>query len=190
MPLEGKLTLQENVAPAWNLSKVIPKLAYEIARLDPGSVAALRRGPLSGAGAAAFWKLIAEYDPNDAVRNETGWAALIQAIAVLTPKGRDPDKKSAHDPLLPMGRALYTAGVSELRLARLLAASTDLRRELTIRVCRRLAASAQNRFDLLTLVRFILFGDDKTDRQIARDYYRADAIAWRDSLDKETSTDA
>ena len=181
MALEKTFALQGSATVTWNLNKVIPQVASEIARLDPGSSAALRRGPLAGAGAAAFWKLTAEYAPNDVMRNEVEWAALLQAIAILTPKGRAANKKSAHDRKLPMGRAIYNAKFSELRLSSLLAAGGDLRRERAIRVCRRLAASEQNRFDLVTLARFILFGDDQTDRRIASEYYRADASARRES---------
>ena len=181
MVLEETFTMQGSAPATWNLNKVIPQLASEIARLDPGPSAALRRGPLAGAGAAAFWKLTAEYAPNNAMRNEAEWAVLLQAIAILTPKGRDANKKSAHDWKLPMGRAIYNAKFSELRLASLLAAAGDLRRERAIRMCRRLATSEQTRFDLVTLARFILFGDDQTDHRIASEYYRADASARRES---------
>ena len=122
--------------------------------------------------------------------DEAGWAALLQAIAILTPKGRDPNKKSAHDHQVPMGSALHNAGLSEFRLASLLAATTDRRHASATRVCRRLAASEQNRFDLVTLARFILFGDESTDRRIARHYYRAEATALRESENKETLPDA
>ena len=95
MPREE--TLPETVsAPATqNLPEAIPKIAAEIARLDPGPAAALRRGPRNGAGAAAFWKLLAKHNPVGAERNEAGWAALVQAIAILTPKGRGPEKKGS-----------------------------------------------------------------------------------------------
>ena len=43
--------------PLEDLKVVIPRLASEIARLDSGPAAALRRGPLAGAGTAAFWKI-------------------------------------------------------------------------------------------------------------------------------------
>ena len=172
------------------LRSVIPMIAFEIARLGPGPAAALRRGPLAGPGAAAFWKLTAKYAHDEAAKNEYGWAALIQAIAILTPKGRDPNKMSAHDYHVPLGMALYRSKFSELRLARLLAATTELRRELAVRACRRLAAAGQNRFDLVTLALFILVGDDRTDRRIARHYYRAETTAKRDSQEKEGSTDA
>ena len=158
--------------------RVASRLAAYIARLDPGSAAALRRGPLAGAGAAAFWKLAAEYAPGTA-RDEEGWAALIQAIAILTPKGREADRRSAHDPTVPMGAALYKAGVSELRLARLLGAPKELRRDLAVRACRRLAATEHKQFHLRTLAELILHGSEETNRRIARDYFRAEAEAGR-----------
>ena len=177
--------------PRVNLHEIVPRFAFEITRLDPGAAAALRRGPLDGAGAAAFWKLMAEYVPDVTATQETGWAALVQCAALLTPKGREPSKKSAHDHSVPMGAALHRAGLSELRLARLLAAPQEMRRTLSIRLCRWLAGSEQNRFNLVTLGQFILFGGDSTDRRIAREYYRADATASRrESQDKETTTDA
>ena len=180
----------EGAPTARNLREVVPKIAFEIARLDPGSAAALRRGPYKGAGAAAFWKLLASRDLVGAAHSGERWAALIQAIAILTPKGRDSERQSAHDYSLSMGRALWEAGFSELRLARLLSAAPRLRPEVAVRTCRRLAAGEFNRFNLVTLGDFILFGRDRTDRRIARDYYRAHADAERASQDGETSTDA
>ncbi len=172
-----------------SLNEVVPQLAYEVTRLSPGPAAALRRGPLEGAGAAAFWKLMAEHVPNATAAQETGWAALIQCVAILTPKGREPSKVSAHKHSVPMGGALHSAGLSELRLARLLDAPQPMRRTLSIRLCRWLAGSEQNRFNLVTLGRFILFRNESTDRKIAREYYGADARK-RQSQDKETTTDA
>ncbi len=181
-PAEGDPSGNGQAAPprlgGSRLDQVAPRLAAYIARLDPGSAAALRRGPLAGAGAAAFWKLAADYAPGGA-RDEAGWAALIQAIAILTPKGRETDRRSAHDYNIPMGAALYKAGVSELRLARLLGAPKEMRRDLAIRACRRLAATEHKRFDLRTLAKLILFDSEKTNHGIARDYYRAEAEAGR-----------
>ena len=190
MPPDEMFPATDKTSDTPDLRRVIPMIAVEIARLGPGPAAALRRGPLSGPGAAAFWKLTARYVPSEAAKNEYGWAALIQAITILTPKGRDPNKKSAHDPRVPLGRALYKSVFSDLRLARLLGATTELRRLLAVRACRRMAAAGQNRFDLVTLAFFILFGDDQTDRRIARHYYRAEATAGRDSQKEEGSTDA
>ena len=176
-----------------HLEQIAPRLARHIAGLDPGSAAALRRGPLAGAGAAAFWKLTAEHAPIAASQDEKGWAALIQAIAILTPKGREADRRSAHDPTIPMGATLYEAGISELRLARLLGAPREMRRDLAVRICRRLAATEHKRFHLRTLAELILFERENTDRRIARDYYRAEAKAGRasdESSGREVSSNA
>ena len=173
--------------------RAAPRLATYIANLDPGSAAALRRGPLAGAGAAAFWKLTAEHASSGADRDAGGWAALLQAIAILTPKGRETDRTSAHDPKVPMGAALHEAGISELRLARLLGAPREMRRDLALRLCRRLAATEHKRFNLRTLEELILFGGDQTNHKIARDYYRAEAKTRRasdESDGQEVSSDA
>ena len=75
MPREEALPETEGKPSTQNLPEAIPKIAMEIARLDPGPAAALRRGPRNGAGAAAFWKLLAKYSPVDGRRNESGWGA-------------------------------------------------------------------------------------------------------------------
>ena len=112
---------------------------------------------------------------------------LIQAIAILTPKGKrneEGPRLSPHDPHVPMGAALHDAGVSELRLARLLTARPHMRRILTVRLCRRLAAADQRRFDLKTLANFIRYGGD-AGRRIAKEYYRAQATTGRPSQPEE-----
>lgn len=161
--------------------QAIPEIASKIARLAPGPAAALRLGPNRRAGAAAFWKLLTEHLPADAPLNEEReerWAAWFQAAAILTPRGRNPNKQSAHNDKVPMGRALHDAGVSEERLARLLATPTPRRTIAVTSICRRIAAGKSDAgrstgFNLVTLGKFILFGSEKTDRRIARDYYRA-----------------
>lgn len=171
------------------IGQTVARLAQEIAVLEPGPASALRRGPRHGAGAAAFWKLLAKYGPGFELGRdrEDGWSTLVQAIAILTPKGRssnDAPKEPAHDPRTAMGAALHDAGVSELRLARLLTAPQPMRRTLVVRLCRRLAAADQRRFDLRTLARFVLNGQD-AGRLIAKDYYRAQTTAGRQSEAKE-----
>lgn len=158
----------------WMLARDIAHLAH----LDPGAAAALRRGPLEGSGAAAFWKLLATYDPDGAVQNELGWAALIQAIAILTPKGqgrrsmKGQGHRSAYGKT-PMGEALAKAKVSDERLAHLLATKGNQRRETAVRLCRRLASAETPPFNLTTLGHFIVHGTEKTDRRIAREFYYA-----------------
>ena len=186
MPREDEAAEPNGALTRGTPAEAIPRIAREIAGLDPGPAAALRRGPGAGAGAAAFWKLLAEHN----LSSERRWAPVIQAIAILTPKGRHSARRPAHDHSIPMGKALYDAGVSELRLARLLGARADLRPRLAVRVCRRLATTDSNHFNLVTLGDFVLFGHEGIDRRIARDYYRAEAAARRKSEDRETPTDA
>ena len=152
----------------------IPKLASEISRLEPGPAAALRRGPLAGAGAVAFWQIMTTHEIEEHW-NQEGWAALVQSIAILTPKGRNPKKKSAYAHQISMGAVLYRNGISEMRLARLLGAPRRMRWGLAISLCRRLSRSEHTRFDLKTLARLVLRDDDNTARKIARDYYREEA---------------
>ena len=158
---------------------VAVRVARDIAGLDPGSAAALRRGPLAGAGAAAFWKLLADHDISS--NRLEAWATVVQATAVLTPVGKaatDQTRPSAHDGRRAMGSAIHSAGLSDLRLARMLSAKGAGRCDQLIRLCRRLSRDPENRrFDLRTLARFIVRGDEETDRRIARDYYRAEAKA-------------
>ncbi len=163
-PLAGKV----------DIDATIFRLAREISQLAPGPAASLRRNPMAGSGTAAFWQLLASYQIPTQGRYLRGWATVIQAIAIATPKGRDRNKPSAHNAANPMGSALHAAGISHLRLARLLSAREDMRRELVIRTCRRLASKDTRGFDLRTLARFVLYEDNDLHAQkIARDFYTA-----------------
>ncbi len=166
---------------------VVLSIAGQISRLDPGSAAALRRDPLAGSGAAPFWDLLARNSIDETGEGFKRWAALIQAIAILTPKGRDADKSWAHDGAVPMGEALQQSGISELRLARLLAAKGEMRRDLMIRTCRRLAAGGPIRFDLRTLARFVLYEHESQDQLVARKYYTRAARAAKSLKEERTS---
>lgn len=177
MSLEKKLDEQSYAEEPRSFRQLIYLLALQIAHLDPGPAAALRRGPLEGAGVAAFWKLLADYGlGRGSEANIENWAAVVQAIAILTPKGRDHEKVSAHEPKIAMGAAICRAGVSELRLARMLGAPASVRRQLVVRTCRRLARTDYHRFDVITLALFLLAKDsakaDKIARKIAEHYYR------------------
>lgn len=159
----------------------IVRLAGAISRLEPGPAASLRRDPLAGSGSAAFWSMLAKNGIHPRREElERRWATVIQAIAILTPKGRgdsDRPKPSAHDGAVPMGAALHQLGISQQRLARLLSARGEMRRDLVIRTCRRLAAKDAVRFDLRTLAGFVLFEHESQARWIARKYYTARARA-------------
>ena len=178
------------LAPAEGLTAdvglTVVRMAARIARLMPGPAAALRRGPLESEGSAAFWQLVADHGIEGTRLELARWATIVQAIAILTPRGREEKKRSAHDAGKPMGEALHEAKISDLRLARLLSARGAMRCVFAIRTCRRLAASAPVRFDLRTLAKFILWDNDPSQGHwIARHYYRAAAKAK--ATQRETS---
>ncbi|WP_420449799.1 type I-E CRISPR-associated protein Cse2/CasB [Candidatus Palauibacter sp.] len=161
-----------------DLGLLVVRLAAHIVRLKPGPAAALRRGPLEGEGSAALWQLMATNGIEGRGDDLPKWGTIMQAIAILTPRGGDDRKRSAHDGSKPMGAVLAEANISELRLARLLASRGEMRRKLAVRTCRRLAASESVRFDLRTLAKFILWDNDESQAHwIARHYYRIPAKA-------------
>ena len=184
MSLEDRSTRSDPSQSDNDFGGKIVRLAGRIGRLDPGQAASLRRDPLAGSGSAAFWQLMAENEIRPGRKQLERWATVIRAIAILTPKGRrnsDRPKPSPHDGANPMGTALHQAGITQLRLARLLSARAGMRRDLVVRTCRRLAAKEAVRFDLRTLARFVLFEDEDEARWIARHYYAAHVRAARTS---------
>ena len=186
MTLETRSSASQPTASHMDIGKQIVRLAGYISGLDPGPAASLRRDPLAGSGSAAFWDLIAKNDISAGRQYLERWATVVQSMAILTPKGRARTKRSAHDAATPMGAALHRAEFSELRLARLLSAKGEMRRDLIVRACRRLAASEAVGFDVRTLARFVLFDDERHGQHIARHYYTAAAKAARSRKGEES----
>jgi CRISPR system Cascade subunit CasB len=175
------------------LARAVVRLAGEIARAEPGALAALRRmDPQDGPWPAPFWRLLHACGLREAwgAAEDTAqdWAWVVHALALLTPTGRDEAKAMAHEPGLRLGAVLAEADVSEARLARLLAAGQAQRRIALVRVCRRLAQT-DARVDAVALARLLLQRmPEKPLRRLADQYYAAlDAAARRAS---EESADA
>lgn len=125
-----------------------------------GEMAALRRLD-EDAAVPAFWRLAARNpilaDPARGGKRRT-WVAIVQALAILMPKGPPEDRGDLHDPKRKFGAALCDGGrldwpgglapgvaprplLSEGRLAQLLAARGRQRSVLMLRAVRSLAAS-------------------------------------------------
>lgn len=172
-------------SPQPSFSKRISNLARKISRSDAGSLASLRRGPLNGPGVAAFWKLMAE---NGELSKEKmkDWAAIVQCVAILSPRATQQDRPDAHNPGVPFGSTLFKAGISEIRLARLLTATRTARRTLLPRVCRRLANGEHCRFNITDLALLVLSNDPKHERRIAQHYYRALSAQQKSDSESET----
>jgi CRISPR system Cascade subunit CasB len=183
MPPEDAITLAKPVT----LDQLIGHLSWALPRLSTGDRARLRRGPLKAgdAGAPALWKLAAHEKYGFPAGDN--WAAIVQAMAILTPRPADGDDnpKGPHDPSNKFGKALCDGGdgswgqgssdprpvLSELRLAKMLAAKGELRRELAVRAAKIIAKSGAP-VNCADMAWFIL--DEHSDepaQQIAKRYY-------------------
>ena len=167
--------------PQPKLSERIGNLSTRLANTGKGSLAALRRGPLEGQGVAAFWALAAKLEvPTKELSN---WATIVQCIAILVPKGNN------HQFNPRLGTVLFEAGISELRLARLLSARREQRKTLLVRICRRLASSGDHsRFNLIDLAQLILSDKKESLWRVAEDYYRSQATQSKSNAQTKEST--
>lgn len=172
-----------------NLSEAVFALGIHLAQLPPGPLAELRRME-PGDGAGAFWRVY--FAPKVALDQQKGdpfaWEWVIHALALLTPTGNDPEKRSAHDGKIPLGQALHDIKVSEARVSQVLEAGLDQRRDYLIRLVRMLAREGV-RFNTTDLARLLLFAHDDPRakdnalRRLAQTYYAAEAAAIKEDND-------
>ena len=150
-------------------------------RLDPGDVAALRRGD-RGQASPAFWRMVVEHlEPRGLVAagsqpldadcvDEHRWSVIIAALARF---------RGMRAPTTTFGSALAMGTVSEMRVLRLLNSTGDAI-EGQVRSTTHQLESRAISFDPLHLAQLILFDDghvlgtlgDNVRRRIARDFYR------------------
>lgn len=149
-----------------------------------GEMAALRRLG-SDAAAPAYWRLAARHPVLG--RNCNAWAPVVQALALLTPKGPPGERDDLHEPNRPLGQALCDGGhhdwpgdagprpaFSEQRLAQLLAARGTQRRILLLRAVRMLAATRDPHAGIDVGDLAWRFVDDDPRRLAAPYYHRLD----------------
>ena len=165
-------------------------VAHQMARADfrRGDLAALRRMVPDDPGAVAFWRLMAQHDLLGSPVVERKWALILHGIALMTPTGGgDGASRTAHDPRMAVGRALFlggesarsTAFYSETRLNRLLMARGTVLRTLLARMFRMLAGAGVS-FNWREMAQFILndgFSERNAEdgrRRIASAYYRTE----------------
>ena len=153
-----------------------------------GDLAELRRMDPDAPDAAAVWRLLARYELLGSAQVENKWALILHGIALITPTASgDGVGRTAHEGMMPVGRALFSGGesqrssafYSESRLNRLLTARGPILRTLLARLFRMMAAAGQP-FDWREMARFILnegYNEEAAEqarRRIAREYYRAE----------------
>lgn len=144
------------------VAKTALSIAATLAGSDPGEKAQARR--MDQDGAPLFWRLAARLEIRPA--DESNWLRFTRMVALLTPATQ---RGSIHDKDRPLGAALAEAGVSELRLARLLAARGDARLEALERAIRALSR-ANPKLNVVDLAWAVL---KDNPRNLARDYYRS-----------------
>lgn len=136
-------------------------IAAALAAADPGEKAEARR--MDEGGAPVFWRQAARLKLPG--WQETGWLRFTRMVAILTPASA---RQTVHDRNRPLGTVLASAGFSERRLARLLAARGAARDEALERAIRMLA-SARPKLNVVDLAHLI-FGRDRN--LLARTYYQ------------------
>lgn len=176
-PLETSVP-QENT-----VENIVWRIGEDMCRLDPGSLATLRRMVDNPMRAPQYWRWKARYAWPDAYDDR--WATIIAAMAVLTQKGRNPAKPSPHDRKNPLGKALCDGGnvgwgagtiprpeMSELRLAKLLNTRGPARQAALLRTIRAISRSGKP-VNCIDVANFVLFDEDSRPAQIiAKHYYR------------------
>jgi CRISPR system Cascade subunit CasB len=177
------------------IGETIFAIGNALAKLEPGALAQLRRetGDPLAPRPPYFWRLLARHP--EIGRNEETWLRVIRIMAILTDKGDPEGKRSPHRPKskgtkwLGFGASLCDGGdpawgagelepkgmLSELRFARLLAATDTMRADLLERAARALTAkkpAGGNGFDCADMAKFLLYQDNpKHGQRLARDYY-------------------
>ncbi len=166
-----------------------------------GDLAELRRMDPDEPNAAAFWRLMGQYDLlNNSEAIERKWGLIIHGIALMTPTGSGKgNPNTAHNGSMPVGRALYLGGeaqrssgyYSEARVNRLLTSGGPMLRTLLARMFRMLASGGVT-FNWREMAQYILSEgfDDETPfeqnrRRVAREYYRAERRSNRSNSEDE-----
>ncbi len=168
----------EAPAPATDASPTLSKrhravaaLRHALAAVDPGTIASLRRCD-PDSPPAAFYRVTVDVLDEHLHQNgprrdaeETRWAVVVSAMAtaqgLLAP--------------VPLGEALARAGVAEMRVTRLLEASSAQLPEIVRNIVHQLVQKAQP-FDPNELADLVLTAGSHHEREprrrIARSFYR------------------
>lgn len=178
------------------VSETARAAATLLLRLDPGSLAQLRRMRTPSAGAPAYWRLAVQHAETIGNRHDD-WMAILRMLAILVPKG-DPDERlPLHDPKRRLGGVLCDGGdpdwrpagdsarpaISERRLAQLMAARGRQRQVLMERAVRAIARTRRPDcgVNVVDIAWWLLDSNPvRTSRRLAESYFRRRDQADRD----------
>lgn len=195
-PLEALQSDQKDHQKNHSPGDIVFAIGNDMKRVSPGDLATLRRTAQTPMRNAWFWHWKNTFNWHDA-QNET-WAYIIAFMAIMTEKGRDKEKPSLHDAKNKLGKALWDGGeekapprpkISEQRLARLLNARGDKRREAMLRIARMLAKNATP-LNCEDVAWFLLREQsDKPAETIAKAYYSRKYDASKQNVEKSGDND-
>lgn len=159
-----------------SIASVVGRLVHVIDEiLPPGDVAELRRLDIHDPSSPVFFKLlIASVEPHVVLpaadepqdRAEQRWAAVLRSMAAMS---------GLHRPNRRLGDALAQAGLSELRLVRLLRVRGDTLFD-EVRTCVHYLASKNEGCNVADIAKLVLLTDpvraERHRRSVARSYFR------------------
>lgn len=172
-----------------SVGQVAIKVAKILSKAQPGELAELRRMKTE---ARLFWRLSALHDR--IARQPKKWAAIVRMLALLTPTGASETKQSVHDDKRSLGAVLCDGGetgpverplLSEIRLARLLAARGGARLDALERAVRMLARN-QVKLNAAELAWAVIAPPEHVTTLIAKAYYKRLDTTVKDQATEES----
>lgn len=151
------------------LGEMLFRLAQNVAKLEPGPLAHLRRMDPDGPGEGAFWVLATHHG----LRTDAAGLRLVQLLALLTPKGAPYPPKKLHDSKRAFGTALFEANYPEMRLLRFLTLPFEARGDALERMARWLAAKGHGGLNTLDIALLLFSREVEPVRRLAQTYYAA-----------------
>jgi hypothetical protein len=151
-----------------DLGEMIFRLAQDMVKLEPGSLARLRRMVPDGAGEGDFWVLAADHP---GLRTDTAGMMLVRLLALLTPKGRPDSGKKLHHGQHAFGAALAEAAYPETRLLRFLALPFEARGHALEGMVRWIAAKGHEGLNATDIACLLFSPDVKHARRLAQTYF-------------------
>jgi hypothetical protein len=148
-------------------ARIVAALRQAVEEADPGTLAALRRTDPASPPAAFYRITVSLLDgelPDGGPRRlaeESRWAVVVAAMATSV----------GFLNKVPLGKALAEAGVTEMRVIRLLEARDSQLADLVRTIVHQLVQKAQG-FDPNDLANLVLSDSDEPRRWIARSFYR------------------
>jgi CRISPR system Cascade subunit CasB len=157
-----------------DLKSSVAGLVGAMTRLEPGSLARLRRMDIDGPGELEFWRLARDFN----IRGDATGMQFIRILALLAPRG-DPGARGRFHALdHALGEVLARSGFSERRLASFMALPFTRRGEALESMARFIARKMEKGVNCVDIGHLLFVNDVWPLRRLASNYYNTfDRIA-------------